>query len=153
MDKVAAEAGVNKTTLYRRYGDLENLLVEVVRAVTTQAVPTPDTGSLRKDLLTLATAAVTVLDQPTNRTLIAVLVSDGGPSAMREQWWESRTTAVKEIFDRAADRDEILPNLTPEELLERLSGYLHIRTTILRKPPTKRELARLVDELIDARGS
>lgn len=151
MEKVAAEAGVNKTTLYRRYKNVESLLTEVVSAITAESVPTPNKGSLREDLIQLSNAASKVLDEPTNRTLMAILVTTSEPASVRRQWWQGRVDAVATIYEQAMQRSEPLPDIDPEQLLERLSGYLHIRTTILRRPPDKREVAAVIDELIGSR--
>jgi AcrR family transcriptional regulator len=53
MDRVSAEAGVNKTTIYRRWpgrGPLVAAVVEWMRRLV-HDVPLPDTGSLERDLV------------------------------------------------------------------------------------------------------
>jgi AcrR family transcriptional regulator len=57
LDRIARRAGVHKTTLYRRWGTREALALEAMLEHAGRRVPIPDTGSLREDLLTLATAA------------------------------------------------------------------------------------------------
>src|SRR5690242_21796930 len=54
VDAIAARAGVSKPTLYRRWphGKPE-LVADAVRHARDKAGPTPDTGSLRGDLLAL----------------------------------------------------------------------------------------------------
>ena len=153
MEKVASDAGVNKTTLYRRYGNIENLIAELVDTITKQSVPTPDTGSLRRDLEAIANTAAKVLDNSTSRTLAAILVTTGEPASVRKQWWDGRVAAVTTLYDQAIARGESLPALGPEQLLERLAGYLHLRTTMMRRPPKKSEVSALVDELLASRGS
>ena len=153
MEKVAADAGVNKTTLYRRYRSVENLIADVVEAITTESVPTPDTGTLRGDLELIANAASRVLDEPANRALMAVLVTTSEPASVREQWWDGRVAAIATIYNQATDRGDPLPDLAPERLLERLAGFLHMRTTVLRRPPKNAEVSDLIDELLGLRGS
>ncbi len=153
MEKVASEAGVNKTTLYRRYNSVENLIADLIDAITTEAVPTPDTGTLRGDLEAIANVAAKVLDDSTSRTLAAILVTTGEPASVRQQWWSGRLDAITTIFEQAEARGESLPRLAPEPLLERLAGYLHLRTTMLRRPPDSKEVSTLIDELLELRGS
>ena len=153
MEKVAVNAGVNKTTLYRRYRSIENLIADVVEAITTESVPTPDTGTIRGDLELIANTAAHVLDEPTSRALMAVLVTTNEPASVREQWWLGRVNAIDTIYSQASARGDELPVLKPEELLERLAGYLHMRTTVLRRPPNAKEVSVLIDELLGLRGS
>jgi AcrR family transcriptional regulator len=52
IEDVAAAAGVNKTTIYRRWPTKADLIAEVVRGVHAQIIGNlPDTGTLRGDLL------------------------------------------------------------------------------------------------------
>lgn len=153
MEKVASAAGVNKTTLYRRYNSVDNLLADLVDAITSQAVPTPDTGTLRGDLEAIANVAANALDDSTSRTLAAILVTTGEPASVRQQWWSGRVDAITAIYEQAESRGESLPGLAPEPLLERLAGYLHLRTSMLRRPPDPDEVATLIDELLELRGS
>ena len=51
---VARRSGVHETTIYRRWATRENLLVEALLSRSADAIPTPDTGSTRGDLLALA---------------------------------------------------------------------------------------------------
>ena len=57
MEQVRARAGVGKATLYRRYGSKEELVAEAVRHLN-QPIPTPDTGSVREDILAIARSVI-----------------------------------------------------------------------------------------------
>ena len=50
VDEVARRSGVAKTTIYRHFPSAKELLVAALDRVM-EAPPTPDTGSLRQDLL------------------------------------------------------------------------------------------------------
>src|SRR5262245_7609675 len=54
---VAKRAGVHKTTLYRRWGTRERLVLEAMLDRAGERIAVPDTGSLREDLLGLARTA------------------------------------------------------------------------------------------------
>ncbi len=56
MDEIARRAGVGKATIYRRWASKEALVLDALG--TKPLLPTPDTGSLRNDLLAYATAVV-----------------------------------------------------------------------------------------------
>jgi AcrR family transcriptional regulator len=70
VEDVAARAGVNKTTIYRRWGGREALVADVLLAVSDQQIPLPDTGSLRGDLAAFARQVATTRSwRPANRAL------------------------------------------------------------------------------------
>src|SRR3954465_3611913 len=54
VDRIAQAAGVNKTSVYRRWTDVEGVLGDLLSEYATEAVPIPDTGNLAADLAELA---------------------------------------------------------------------------------------------------
>lgn len=114
MDAVAARAGTSRPVLYRRWSDRHELLQAAIKhAVLRTDLDTPDTGSLRGDVLALMRAA--------NRgraELIALLsVHLGGyfqetgtsPVELRDLLFPDRPfhAVIDTIYRRAADRGEI----------------------------------------------
>ena len=111
MDAVAAEAGVSKATIYRRWETKADLLVSVVDAASIDTLAVPDTGSLRDDLVDLLTSLFRVLDGPggkASRALLGVINDEpalaaafhGGP---QERW----ARAFRQVFAQAIARGEI----------------------------------------------
>lgn len=56
IERVAEKAGVNKTTIYRRWPTKKLLVQALVESIGGDPPPTPNTGEVEKDLLTLARA-------------------------------------------------------------------------------------------------
>src|SRR3954462_13424344 len=50
MDAVAAEAGVGKATIYRRWRTKQDLVVDTIAELNREEAAAPDTGSLEEDL-------------------------------------------------------------------------------------------------------
>ena len=58
IEAVAAEAGVGKTTIYRRWQTKEDLVLAALARMRPPPEPPPDTGSLEGDLTTLSEAQI-----------------------------------------------------------------------------------------------
>lgn len=104
---VAARAGVADTSIYRRWGDLNALLVDVALARLTEGSPLPDTGSLRGDLKAYAAQVardVTGPGGPAIPRLMAAL-SDAGVTA-RSAFVEARSKQLGAMIARAEERGE-----------------------------------------------
>src|SRR6185437_7922491 len=73
IDRIAKRAGVAKTTVYRRWGNVSQLVVDMFA----------DTGSIEGDLRELARSSVALLLNPVNRAIIDIVVSEAvhNPSA------------------------------------------------------------------------
>ncbi len=78
---VAARSGVHATSVYRRWGTLEALLLDVAVDRLSAASPMPDTGTLRGDLLDYACHAAHDLAQPDGLAFLRAVVSTSGAGA------------------------------------------------------------------------
>ena len=119
IDTVAARARTSKPVLYRRWKTREDLRRAAVRhRGGADTPPSPDTGTLRGDLLALLTHA------NTTRNPIAALVSSmlgsyynqtgPTPAELRSAFLGQRVSAVDQVVNRAVERGEIDPaRLTP----------------------------------------
>src|SRR5918995_6372874 len=61
MDAVAAEAGVGKATIYRRWRTKQDLVVDTISELNAATVTPPDAGSLEGDLREVLYAIVDVI--------------------------------------------------------------------------------------------
>src|SRR3982751_1451333 len=64
MDAVAAEAGVGKATIYRRWRTKQDLVVDTIADLNRDEAAAPDTGSLEEDLRTLLHRLAAVINGP-----------------------------------------------------------------------------------------
>ena len=61
---IAKRSGVHETTVYRRWVTRENLLVAALLERSADAIPTPDTGSTRRDLLAIVRGIIAYVRSP-----------------------------------------------------------------------------------------
>ena len=107
MIEVARRAGVNPTSLYRRWGTREALLTEVLAARAESALTVPDTGTLRGDLTAYLKEAAVFLQTPNGAALLQLGVTalnrpDLQP--FRRDYLLGRLPPVATILERAAAR-------------------------------------------------
>src|SRR6476620_6724906 len=85
VEAVAARAGVNKTTIYRRWPTLDDLLADALATWSLEALPDPDTGNIETDLLALGRQLAEVLNGGVGRQVVALVLTAGLRSAQLGQ--------------------------------------------------------------------
>lgn len=108
LAQIALRAGVQKTTVYRRWSTVEALLHEALADRPRQAIPIPDTGSLREDLRALARAGHRYQNSDEGRSALNLLL--GLPDAHKQIYWAGRYPHLRTIYERAISRGEIAPD-------------------------------------------
>ncbi|MEV7414874.1 TetR-like C-terminal domain-containing protein [Streptomyces sp. NPDC089919] len=147
---IAQRAGVNHTSVYRRWGGLDALLADTVTTRLERNSPLKDTGSLRGDLIAWAEASVASMRTPEGRALVrAVVLSMPGsalPEGERAGQFERRMRSIEQIRERAAARGEQAPPL--EQILDQLIAPFYIRTIFGIELPASGYPELLVDRLL-----
>jgi AcrR family transcriptional regulator len=131
FESVAKRAGVHKTTLYRRWENKENLILEAMLERSRENVPIPDTGSLRSDLAELGKEVIENLRDPgveaTTRTVASIGDRDSPLAKAARRYWQARLESAGEIIDRAIARGEVSSRVDPELLIEAVSAPIYWR--------------------------
>lgn len=129
MTDIAARARVAATSLYRRWGDVRTLLMEVAVARLTADLPLPDTGALRSDLRTwarrIAAGLTAAGGAPFFRTLLATSPAPGRANIERITLFGPRLQQIATMLDRAAARGEATP--PPMDVIDHLLAPLYMR--------------------------
>ncbi|MCK7626165.1 TetR/AcrR family transcriptional regulator C-terminal ligand-binding domain-containing protein [Streptomyces sp. RS10V-4] len=111
VEYVAEHSGVHKTTLYRRWGDVEGLLADALDLAGEDTWLPPDTGSLEGDLRALAHEIVTSFTDSATASAGSALIAAGFQSeraatALRAYYTE-RFARCEAIVERAVHRGEL----------------------------------------------
>jgi len=149
---VAARAGVNEASIYRRWGTRDNLIVETLLASSQRSIPVPDTGSIRSDLTELLCAIADYLGTPVGRATSQALATSGDESRwaqVRFDFWTTRLALARAIVDRAVERGEIPAGTDPRLVLETLVAPLQFRTLVTREAFDHRLCRQLVELVLD----
>ena len=159
MEAVARRAGVGKASLYLRWHSKEALLTDAV-TVRLGRVSDTDTGTLRGDLIKLATQILDVYAGDTGLAALRLTLEAGAiPGVARhyEEIRRSQAQAARSIVLRGIDRGELPAGTSVTLLLDTLAGgaMMHaISTPAGRRAElaasTAAQAARLVDFLLHA---
>jgi AcrR family transcriptional regulator len=123
---IAERAGVNPTTLYRRWDDVNDLLEEVaVAALTREGDPMPDTGSLGEDLAEWAGIIARDITRPKRARYLRAMVSARVEILASCPVTETRREQATEIVKRASERGEATP--TVAQILDHVVAPLYYR--------------------------
>lgn len=116
IDAVAARVHAGKTTIYRRWSNKAELIVDALNAHKGTKDPQgerefPDTGSLRGDLEEIACSAASGDSQFDTQVMIGLVTALPRDPELREVFRERfvvpRTAAMKQVFEWAVARGEI----------------------------------------------
>src|SRR5258708_1256151 len=76
MDEVATQAGVNKTTIYRRWPDKGDLAMSALDRTADTFVAVEDNGSLRSDLISFLSAFRNFALSARGQTVMRMMLAD-----------------------------------------------------------------------------
>lgn len=140
IDDIAQRAGVNKTTVYRRWSTKAELVADAALANSQRAVPIPDTGSLEEDLRALVrSVAANIGTDPgarVIRNLVAAACGVDDAAAGMTAFWSERVALSRAIVDRAVERGELDHDADAGLIIETLIGGLYVRLLLTGRPIT-----------------
>ncbi|MEU3609545.1 TetR/AcrR family transcriptional regulator [Streptomyces sp. NPDC035033] len=154
LDRIAAAAGVGKTTVYRRWGSPVGLVADLLADMAEQSVPAADTGSLAGDLRANAALVRETLTDPRMgavfRAVIAAAACDGECARALNGFYRTRLAAWAPVARRAEARGELPPGTDPLELLRAVSAPLYYRFAVTHEELTEADAERAVTAALAA---
>ena len=147
--QVAARAGVNPATLYRRWGSREALLLEVAVDDLNERSALTSSGDLRTDLEAYGTGILRGLEAPGGMPFLGAIMAaasspDVGPAATVALVGR-RLELVAQML-AVSDPDGVL---TPVDVVDGLVGPLYFRALVAGPVAvTDADVARLADNLV-----
>lgn len=157
VQQVAARAGVNKTSVYRRWGTKGALLAAALLD-DLDDVPAEDRGSLPADLMDLWSTAPGRGRPRRAAHVIAVSraldAATGDPEvdAVREELWSRRLAHMRAIVRRAIRRGELPAGTKPEVMLDLLFGAFHLHVVTRARPAAPAYTALLTRTVLTGLG-
>jgi len=152
IPEVATLAGVNKTSIYRRWPGKDELVRDALAAAMRHVEEAPDTGDLRGDLLALARAVAEFAQSPVGTAIVRILLAEGGNPELRAlatgAYGEVEQQVPRAMLRRAVERGELGEDVDPSLVLFTLAGAVVHRVFIERARATPAFLERVVDLLL-----
>jgi AcrR family transcriptional regulator len=151
LERVAARAGVNRTTIYRRWPTKKDLVAATMRFASEQVVFDWDHGSLRADLAQLLERARETFFAPgmlgMHRLIIEAHADPDLCGIARCSRDEKHDRAI-EMLERAEERGELRPDLDKELFLDGMFGAIFSLVVFQGQPITPAFTDRLLDHLM-----
>ena len=138
VERVAARAGIAKTTIYRRWRSLDGLLANLMAEHAEHQIPVPDEGDLGSDLRALARSVVASVRHPGIRaalaSIVAASVQDPAARDVLSRFLAARVATMTLIIDRAARRGEVPPGTDAAAVIRTVTALIYYRLFIAGEP-------------------
>jgi AcrR family transcriptional regulator len=152
VPEVAERAGLNKTSVYRRWPTKRALIGAAVDHAMGHDAPLPDTGSLRSDVLAFALAAAAWGDSPVGRGVLKTLLTAGDEPDVRAlvvRWMRTRAKGPRALFARAIARGELDEKADVEMAMNVVAGAISHRILVQSQSVTPVFVNRLIRLVLD----
>ena len=158
IEGVAAGAKVGRPTIYRRWPSKPALAVAALVSSGRLAMPGPDTGSLRDDLLTVQRHQIELMNSPESRRITAGLVADlvADPELAEtyvSQYLVPRRATVWQVLQRAVERGELDADVDLAFVNDLLIGPLFMRAVVWGQPLADDAAEQTVDVILAVYGT
>ena len=151
FQNVAARAGIERSTLYRRNPDRWPTIVDAIIQLAERETATFDTGSFRTDLKATLTNLARVLESPLGPSLMEVAgaLQQGVAPGQAERFWRSRQQQLAPLFESAIKRGELPADVNRDELFAMAAGPIYFWKFVASQPLTDDWVEKVVDQVCD----
>lgn len=131
LTDVARRAEVGKTTVYRRWGTVTNLVADLLMDMAEQSLPRTETGTLLGDLRANARLVQRTLADPRQgalfKAVIAAATCDAKAAEALRRFYDIRVREWAPCVQQAVDRGEVPEDTDPHEVIRAVSAPLYYR--------------------------
>jgi AcrR family transcriptional regulator len=151
IEDVANRAGVNKTTVYRRWPTKAELVRAALRSMGDERVCEVSTGSLRGDLMAVGRSIILFAKSPEGRSILRMLLAEGMEPELAEiaaSLRREREANPRALVHEAVARGELAPGTDAVLLMETLFGAIVQRLFFSHETVDDAFVERIVDLLL-----
>jgi AcrR family transcriptional regulator len=136
LERVAERSGVHLATLYRRWRNVEGLVVDLLEEIGKTQIPIPDTGCFESDLRTFALELAALYQQSRVRALIEGVIAAALRSPQASAAWAAviaeRNRLASQIVERAVKRGELPPETDGIAVINAVAAPIYYRMLVVR---------------------
>jgi AcrR family transcriptional regulator len=152
MERVAAESGVAKTTLYRRWPTKAALCMDLYLDVAERELADPNTGDVARDLVHICTTVIRLQTRTVAGPAFIGLLTEAQINPETRPAYrafaERRRQVTREVLRRAIRRGELRRETDVDLVIDALGGATTFRLLQGHAPLTAKFAAALVDLLL-----
>ncbi len=152
IDDVARRAGVNKTTVYRRWPTKEDLVTTALLALPDEYFAMPSTGTIRGDLYEIASRMARIFQAVEGRAMMRILFFEGRLTQLTrvQAHFAARreATGLPAILNRAVARGELPLGFDQQMLGDVLLGTIICKALADKTLLSDAFVAKLVDVVL-----
>ncbi len=153
IQAIAERSRIAKTTIYRHWQGQADLVLEAIAGVLHPPTD-PDTGTLRGDLIDVATGLARALSTGPSTGLMLSLIDaaerDPAYAALHHREARARHAAILAVIDRGIRRGELPAGTDPTEVLDLIAGPIFHRRTVSHAVVDTRFAESVVDRVLAA---
>jgi AcrR family transcriptional regulator len=153
IDEVARRSRVAKSTIYRHFSSSNELLIQVLDRMI-EMYPTPDTGSLRDDLVSFVNARMEMINEQAWQRIFRGVhnraTSDPEFARIHARFMRDKQAPIHAIVEYAKVRGDIHPGLDTELASDLIVGPLFVRSHFSAQPLTSDTVYGLIDLIVAA---
>jgi AcrR family transcriptional regulator len=155
VEEVAQKAGVNRTTIYRRWPTKKDLVLAAMASIGRTRAPPPDTGSLRNDLIAFGRGFVELVTSIEGQSIFRLLHLESADSefiAVANVLRREHQEVLRVVVERAIERGEATDSAQADLLGAMLIGAIHLKSFVNNERVDALFIAQVVDVLLHGIG-
>jgi AcrR family transcriptional regulator len=154
FQNVAARAGIERSTLYRRNPDRWPTIMEAIIHLAERETANFNTSAFRTDLTGTLLNLSRVLNSSLGPPLmsVAAALQSGAAPGQAEAFWASRQKHLAPMFDAAISRGELPADVDRDRLFAMAAGPIYFRKFIASQPVTDDWVRSVVNQVCDSFG-
>lgn len=154
FQNVAARAGIERSTLYRRNPDRWPTIMEAIIHLAERETANFDTGAFRTDLTGTLLNLSRVLNSSLGPPLmsVAAALQSGAAPGQAEAFWASRQQLLAPMFEAAISRGELPADVDRDRLFAMAAGPIYFRKFIASQPVDHDWVRSVVNQVCDSFG-
>jgi AcrR family transcriptional regulator len=150
VPQIAQRAGVTPSTIYRRWGDLQQLLADVAVELLRPESEPEDTGTLRGDLIAWTEQYLEEMSSPQGLAFTRDVLAVSGATGQACQCAGYTRDRIEIVLARARDRGERPPSA--DAVVDRVVAPLMYRVLFDAEPPSQSQARDLVEKVLTFKG-